>query len=253
MTGSQQAPQSREMRWDFRPPPHVFFLFLLAQLILPGDGNQGSVAGSCFCDKIISVEQIPPKVLNDIQAQLKTFNRCPFFIRFQLQSITVCGGSRDQWVRDLVSCFERKECGNGHVKSLHHQKPLPHATTRIPEPTDGIAPDTSTPAQTQSTQGSPFPSGTLLWNKELTHHSETTTLTSGYGLEARPEAKANEKQQENPGAAAGTSTLAAVLSLLAIVFFLTAVMVYLLCNRRRVTQQSSADLQLYYEPVNSNA
>lgn len=253
MTGSQQAPQSREMRRSFRPPSHVFFLFLLAQLILPGDGNQGSVAGSCFCDKIISDEQIPPMVLKGIRNQLKKFNRCPFFIRFQLKFISVCGGSRDQWVRDLVSCFERKECGNDHAKSLHQQKPLPHTTTRIPEPTDGIVPDTSTPAQTQSTQGPPFPSGTQLWNKELTHHSETTALTSGYGLEARPEAKADEKQQEKPGAAAGASALVAVLSLLATVFFLTAVTVYMSCNRRRVTQQSSADLQLYYEPVNSNA
>lgn len=98
-----------------------------------------------------------------------------------------------------------------------------------------------------------------MWNKELTHHSETTALTSGYGLEARPEAKADEKQQEKPGAAAGApalaadekqqekpgaaagpSALAAVLSLLATVFFLTAVMVYMWCNKKRVTQQSSA-------------
>lgn len=81
-------------------------------------------------------------------------------------------------------------------------------------------------------------------NKELTQHWEMTILPSGYGLDARPEAEANEKQQddkeqEEPGAGAGTSALVPVLSLLAIVFFLTAAMAYVLCNRR-VKRQSSA-------------
>lgn len=96
-------------------------------------------------------------------------------------------------------------------------------------------------------------------NKELTQRSETATLTLGYNLEAGPEAKANEKQQEdkpqgkNPGAAAVQPAVVPVLSLLAIVFLLTAAMVYVLCNRRNKTHQSSAGLQLHYTSVNQDS
>ncbi|XP_052051778.1 C-X-C motif chemokine 16 [Apodemus sylvaticus] len=222
---------------------------LLALLTLPGEGNQGSVAGSCSCDRTISSgTQIPPGILNHIRKNLKAFHRCPFFIRFQLQSKSVCGGSRDQWVHELVTCFESKECGTGHKKSFHHQKLLPQGSTQIPEATEEIPPDTSTPAQIQSTQKSTLPSGTLSLNKELTQHLETTILPLGFSLEARPEAEANEKQQKEPGAGAGTAALVPVLSLLGIVFLLTAAMVYVLC-KRRVTRQSSAGLLLYYTPV----
>ncbi|XP_021069314.1 C-X-C motif chemokine 16 [Mus pahari] len=242
------------MRRGFGPLPRAFFLFLLALLTLPGDGNQGSVAGSCSCDRTIySGTQIPQGTLDHIRKYLKGFHRCQFFIRFQLQSKSVCGGSQDQWVRELVNCFERKECGTGHGKSFHHQKHLPRASTQTPEATEGTSPDTSTPAHIQSTQQSTLPSGALSLNKELTQHWEMTILPSGYGLEARPEVEANEKQQddkqkEEPGAGAGTPALVPVLSLLAIVFFLIAALVYVLCNRR-VKRQGSAGLQLWYTPV----
>lgn len=230
----------------------ALFLFLFALLTLPGDGNQGSVAGSCSCDHVIpSGTQIPPPTLNHMRKHLKTFHRCQFFIRFQLQFKSVCGGSQDQWVHELVNCFEHKQCGIGHGQSFHHQKHVPQASTRIPEATEGKPPDTSTAVQFQSTQQSTFPSGAPSLNKELTRHWETTILPSGYGLEARPEAEANEKQhkqQKEPGAGAGTQALVPVLSLLAIVFFLVAAMVCVLCNRR-VTRQSSSGLQLYYTPV----
>lgn len=230
----------------------ALFLFLFALLTLPGDGNQGSVAGSCSCDHIIpSGTQIPPPTLNHMRKHLKTFHRCQFFIRFQLQFKSVCGGSQDQWVHELVNCFEHKQCGIGHGQSFHHQKHVPQASTRIPEATEGKPPDTSTAVQFQSTQQSTFPSGAPSLNKELTRHWETTILPSGYGLEARPEAEANEKQhkqQKEPGAGAGTQALVPVLSLLAIIFFLVAAMVCVLCNRR-VTRQSSSGLQLYYTPV----
>lgn len=230
----------------------ALFLFLFALLTLPGDGNQGSVAGSCSCDRtILSGTQIPPAALNHMRKYLKAFHRCQFFIRFQLQSRSVCGGSQDQWVRELVNCFEHKHCGIGHGQSFHHQKHVPQASTQIPEATEGKPPDTSTAAQFQSTQQSTLPSGAPSLNKELTHHWETTTLPSGYGLEARPEAEANEKQhkqQKEPGAGAGTPALVPVLSLLAIVFFLVAAMVCVLCNRR-VTRQNSSGLQLCYTPV----
>lgn len=242
------------MRRGFGPLPLAFFLFLLALLTLPGDGNQGSVAGSCSCDRTIySGTQIPQGTLDHIRKYLKAFHRCPFFIRFQLQSKSVCGGSQEQWVRELVNCFERKECGTGHGKSFHHQKHLPQASTQTPEATEGSPPDTSTPAHSQSTQHSTLPSGALSLNKEHTQPWEMTILPSGYGLEARPEAEANEKQQDDkqqeaPGAGASTPAWVPVLSLLAIVFFLTAAMAYVLCNRR-VTQKNSAGLQLWYTPV----
>lgn len=252
MTWPQQAPQRPEMRRGFGPLALALFLFLFALLTLPGDGNQGSVAGSCSCDRtILSGNQIPPAALNHMRKYLKAFHRCQFFIRFQLQSRSVCGGSQDQWVRELVNCFEHKHCGIGHGQSFHHQKHVPQASTRIPEATEGKPPVTSTAAQFQSTQQSTFPSGAPSLNKELTRQWETTTLPSGYGLEARPEAEANEKQhkqQKEPGAGAGTPALVPVLSLLAIVFFLVAAMVCVLCNRR-VTRQNSSGLQLYYTPV----
>lgn len=237
------------MRRGFGPLALALFLFWLALLTLPGDGNQGSVAGSCSCDRTIpSGTQIPPGTLNHIRKHLRAFHRCPFYIRFQLQSRSVCGGSKDQWVRELVNCFEHKECGIGHGQSFHHQKHLPQASTGTPEATEGTPPDTSTPAQTQSTQQSTLPSGAPSLNQELTRPWETTILPSGYGLEARPEAEANEKQQKEPGAGASTAALVPVLSLLAIIFLLVAAMVYMLCKRRG-TQQSSADLQLCYTPV----
>lgn len=257
------------MRQSFGPLSLALFLFLLALLTQPGDGNQGSAIGSCSCGRTIaSGTPVPAATLTHIRKHLKAYDHCPFLIRFHLKSTSVCGRSQDQWVRELISCFEKKECGNGHRKSLHHQDHLPHASTWIPVATEGTPPDTSTPAQIQSTQQSTFPSGALSLNKELTHHSETPALTSsyettalpsGYDLEARPEAKANKKQQEDkeqkekPESSAGTPAAVAVLSLLVIVFLLIAVMVYMLCNRKRVRQQSSADLQLHYAPVSQDS
>nr|QJZ32500.1 CXCL16 [Niviventer fulvescens] len=242
------------MRWGFGPLALALFLFLFALLSLPGDGNQGSVTGSCSCDhKISSGTQILPGTLNHMRKYLKAFHRCQFLIRFQLQSRSVCGGSKEQWVHELVNCFEHKECGIGHGQSFHRQKHVPQVSTRIPEATEGKPPDISTVAQFQSIQQSILPSGVPSLNKELTHHWETTILPSGYGLEARPEVEANEKQQDDregkeAGAGAGTPALVPVLSLLAVAFFLVAALVYVLCNRR-VTRQSSAGLQLYYTPV----
>ncbi|ERE69347.1 C-X-C motif chemokine 16 isoform X1 [Cricetulus griseus] len=266
------------MRQSFGLLPRVLFLFLLALLTQPGDGNQGSATGSCSCGKTIAPGTlVPPATLTHIRKHLKAYDRCPFLIRFHLKSTSVCGRKQDQWVREVISCFENKECGHGHGKSLPHQEPLPHASTQIPVTTEGTPPDTSTPAQIQSTHQSTFPSGALSLNKELTPHSETTAVTSGYETtavtsgyettavtsgcdpEARPKAKANKKQQENkqqkekPESSAGTPGLVPVLSLLVIVFFLTAAVVYMLCTRRRVRQQRSADLQLRYAPVNQDS
>ncbi|CAH6786036.1 C-X-C motif chemokine 16 [Phodopus roborovskii] len=257
------------MRRSFGPLSLALFLFLLAVLTQPGDGNQGSVTGSCSCNKRIpSGVPVPADTLTYIRKQLTAYDRCPFFTRFHLKSISVCGRSQDQWVGELISCFENKECGNGHGKSLHHQEHSPRASTQIPKATEGTPADTSTPAQIRSTQQSTFPSGALSLNEKLPHHSETTAVTSGckttavtsgYDPEARPEAEANKNQQEDkqqkekPEASADTSALVPVLSLLVIVFLLTAAIVYMLCNRRRGRQQSSADLQLHYAPVNQDS
>lgn len=274
----QEAPRSPEMRRGLGPLSLALFFFLLNLLARPGDGNQGSIAGSCSCSKRIrSGTLVPPATVDHIRKHLKTYDRCPFFIRFHLTSMIVCGGSQEPWVRELVSCFDRKECGNGHGKSLHLQEHLPHASTRIPVATEGTPPDTSTPATIQSTQQSTLPPGTLSLNNELTHHIgstaltsgyettvltsgyETTALMSGYDPEAGPEAEANKNRSEGsqqegpPGASAGIPATVPVLSLLAIVFLLAAVMVYMLCNRRRVRRQSSADLQLHYTLVNQDA
>lgn len=258
------------MRQGFGPLPLALFLYLLALLTLPGDGNQGSAAGSCFCKKdILPGTPVPPTSLNYIRQRLQRYDHCTTRIRFWLttSSFTVCGDSQEQWVLDLVKCVDSKECGNGHRKSLHHQEHLPHSSTQIPVATEGTPPATSTPAQMQSTQQSALPSGALSLNKGVTHHSETTALTSGYEStaltpgydpEATPEAEANKNQQENkqqegkPGASAGKAALVPVLSLLAIVFLLTAAMAYVLCSRRD-RQQRPADLQLHYTLVNSSA
>lgn len=269
MVWQQQAPLSPEMRQGFGPLPLALFLYLLALLTPPGDGNQGSVTGSCFCKKnILPGTPVPTTSLNYIRQRLQAYDHCTIRIRFWLtSSVTVCGDSREQWVLDLVKCIDSKECGNGHGKTLHHQEHLPHASTQIPVATEGTPPVTSTPAQMQSTQQSTFPSGALSLNKGVTPHSETTALTSGYestaptsgyDLEARLEAEANKNQQEDkqqegkPGASAGKAALVPVLSLLAIVFLLTAAMAYVLCNRRD-RQQRAADLQLHYILVNSGA
>ncbi|KAL1778917.1 C-X-C motif chemokine 16 [Sigmodon hispidus] len=257
------------MRQGFLSPPLVLTLFLLVLQTLPGDGNQGSATGSCSCNEIPHGVTPPPSTLDHIRKHLRTHDHCRHFIRFHLRLQSVCGEAGQQWVRELVSCFDNKECGNGHGKnSHHHQKHLPHASTQMPMATARTHPDTSTFAQIRSTQQSTFPSEARSLNRELTHPSESTALTSGYqntaftsgyDLEARPEAGANKKQQENeqqkekPGASAGTAPLVPVLSLLAIVFLLTAAMVYVLCNRRRHQQCSSADVQLRYALVNPDS
>ncbi|CAO2643936.1 C-X-C motif chemokine 16 [Lemmus lemmus] len=248
------------MRQGFGPLSLALFPYFLSLLTTPGDGNQGSVTGSCFCIKNIPPgTSVPPTSLNYIRQRLKTYDLCPVRIRFWLAtSFTVCGDSREQWVLDLIKCVDNKECGNGHGKSLYHQERLPHTSTRIPVATEGTPPATSTLAQMQSTQQSTFPSGALSLNKGVAHHRETSALTSGYDLEARPEAKANKKQQEDkqpeekPGASAGKAALVPVLSLLAIVFLLTAAIAYMLCNRRD-RKRSSADLQLHYVLVNKDS
>uniref|UniRef100_A0A8C7C1Y0 C-X-C motif chemokine 16 n=1 Tax=Neovison vison TaxID=452646 RepID=A0A8C7C1Y0_NEOVI len=71
----------------------------------PGHGNEGSVIGSCYCHRRISSHS-PPKgeVMAHFRKHLRAYDRCNFYIRFQLHSRSVCGGSKDTWVQELVSC-----------------------------------------------------------------------------------------------------------------------------------------------------
>ncbi|XP_012515394.1 PREDICTED: C-X-C motif chemokine 16 [Propithecus coquereli] len=240
----------------------VLFL-LLELLILPGDGNEGSVTGSCHCDKRISSDS-PPTVqcMNHLRKHLKAYHRCPGYIRFQLPSRSVCGGRKDQWVQELMRCLDRKECGRAHLGTLARREHLPPPSTQISEPSEGAPSDMRTPAQTlmpstlQSTQHLTLPLGSLSLGKELPHPNETTTPTVGHSLGVGHEAGENQKQlEDNAGPEAGISALVAVPSLLGIIFILTGILVYLLCKRRKQSLYSSPDLQLHYTLVapDSNA
>ncbi|XP_045383041.1 C-X-C motif chemokine 16 [Lemur catta] len=233
-------------------------------LILPGDGNEGSVTGSCHCDKRISSDS-PPTVqfMNHLRKHLKAYHRCPGFIRFQLLTRSVCGGRKDQWVQELMGCLDHKECGYAHSGTLAHQEHLPPPSTQISEPSEGAPSDMRTPAQMlmpstlQSTQHPSLPPGSLSLDKELPHPNETTTPTVGHSLGVAHEAGENQKQlEENAGPESGISTLIAVPSLLGIIFLLTGILVYVLCKRRKEQSlHSSPDLQPHYIPVapDSNA
>lgn len=219
-------------------PQFLALLPLLAQLILPGDCNEGSSAGSCHCDKIFFSDS-PPTVqaIGRFQKLLKAFDRCTPLVRFRLLYRTVCGGSKDPWVIDLISCFERRECGFDNSGRVAHQGHLPPPSTQVPESTERAPAVTGIPSQTylppilQSTQQPTLPVGTLNLDKKLTHAHETTTSSVGHSLEAEPEAGENQKQlEENVGP---TSVVVPVLSLLVIVFILTGVLLYVLCKRRR--------------------
>ncbi|XP_048221261.1 C-X-C motif chemokine 16 isoform X2 [Perognathus longimembris pacificus] len=241
------------MRPGWTPRPRALLLFLLSQLTLPGDGNEGSVFGSCPCDKkILSAPR--PELMDHIRKYLKAYNHCPSYVRFHLHSQKVCGGSKEPWVQELMSCLDRKECGSAHKKRLTDQKHLPPTSTPIPEPTEAASPDKSTLAQTQHTQQSTLPPGPLPLDNQFTLLCETTTPTSTYSLGARPEAVGNHKQQEEKGAAtAGTSAVVPVLSLLAIAFILTGVLLFVLCKRRKQSKEYSSDLQLQYTLVTPNS
>ncbi|XP_012634885.1 C-X-C motif chemokine 16 [Microcebus murinus] len=233
---------------------------LLALQIPPGDGNEGSVTGSCHCDRTFSSDS-PPKVKyrNHLRKQLKTYHRCPRYIRFHLPFGSVCGGKKDQWVEELMSCFDHKECGHAYSETLARQKHLPPPSTHISEPSEGAPSDMRTPAQTlmpstlQCTQHPTLPPGSLSLDEELPHPNETTTPTVGHSLGVGHKAGENQKHlEENAGPEARISALVAVPCLLGFIFILTGILACVLCKRRR---QSSPDLQFHYTIVapDSNA
>lgn len=241
------------MRRGWGPESLLLQLLLLAQLTLPGDGNEGSKAGSCSCGWKISSGS-PPGVqaMEHFRKYIKVYENCNSFIRFHLLHRTVCGGSKDRWVIELISCLDKKECGFAYYQSVVHQEHLPSPSTQVPVSSEnaptvmGIPAQTYLPPTLQSTQQPTLPVGVLSLDKNLTHANETTTSSVGHSLEVGE----NQKQMdENVGPTAKTSVIVPVLSLLGIVFVLTVVIVYLLCNKRKPSLQDSPDLQLQYTPV----
>ncbi|XP_073737694.1 C-X-C motif chemokine 16 [Callorhinus ursinus] len=236
-------------------------LFLLAQLPPPGDGNEGSAIGSCYCHKAIPSGPPPmAEFMAHLRKHLRAYDRCNSYVRFQLHSRSVCGGSKDSWVQQLMSCFDRKECGYANSGSAAPRGHLPPASTQVPEPTQRAPSDMGSPAQTylpstsQSTVQPTLPAGEQALDKKLTHANEITTSTEGQGLGAGPEAGERQKQlEEKPGPSAWTSAMVPVLSLLTIVFILTTVLLYVLCKRMKHSLQQSPDLQLPYTPVASDS
>ncbi|XP_004716227.1 C-X-C motif chemokine 16 [Echinops telfairi] len=236
---------------DWGPGSRVLPLLLLMQLPLPGNGNEGSISGSCYCDDLLS--DLSPAKKAHIRKYVRDYQRCPAYVRFRLHSRTVCGGNVQQWVREVMSCLDNKECGLALLASQAHQKQPPSLSTQAPEPTEGAPSHLVTPAQTHlpSTQQPTLPVAAQSLDRGLIYSNESTTFTVSHNLGAGLVAGENQKQLEGIGSlAAGTSALVPVLSLLLITFILTGVLLYVLCNRKRQqARKYCPDLQLHYRPV----
>lgn len=245
---------SPEMRRGWGPRCLALSFALLAQLTLPGDGNEGSITGSCPCDEVISSgSPLKAGPMGHLRKHVKVYHRCASYVRFQLPFRSVCGGSKDQWVQELMSCFDRRECGHAHFRKVPPQEHLPPPRTLIADPTEEAPSDMGSPGQMylpptlKSTQQPTIPARVPSLDKQLTHTSETTTSTASHSLGVGPGVGENQKQlKEN---VAGPSAMVPVLCLLAIVFVLTGALLYVLCKRRRQLLQYSPDLQLHYAPV----
>ncbi|XP_010950024.1 C-X-C motif chemokine 16 [Camelus ferus] len=239
----------------------LLLTLLIAWLTPQADSNEGSIVGSCPCNRRFSSHSPPNgRYMGQLQKRLKAYQRCNSYVRFQLPLGSVCGGSSDRWVQELMHCFDRRECGLAYTSSMARQRHLPSRSTQVPDPTERARSDTSTPTQMylpdtlQSTQPSTLPADLLSSDQKLILTNQTTMSSVGHSLGVKPEARENQKQgsklEENVGPAAGTSAMVPVLSLLAIVFVLTGVLLYVVCKRRRErSPQHFPDLQLHYVPV----
>ncbi|XP_066877080.1 C-X-C motif chemokine 16 isoform X2 [Kogia breviceps] len=241
--------------WELRFP---FLLLFLARHTPPGDGNEGSIAGSCPCNRRISSHSPPnDQYMGHLRKYLKAYQHCSNYVRFQLSLGNVCGGSSDGWVQELMRCFDREECGRAHARSVARQGHVPPRSTQVPEPTEKTPSATGTPAQKylpstqQPTQRPTPPEEAPSLDRKLIHTNETNAYTLGHRLGARPGARGNQKQlEENVAPAAGTSAMVLVLSLLGIVFLLTGALLYMLCRKRREQSlQCPPDLHRHYVHV----
>lgn len=229
----------------------ALLLLLFGVLILPGDGNEGSRAGSCHCKKLISSKSPPTaQELEFFRKQLRTYDDCVYYIRFQMRSRTVCGGAKDPWVLELMRCFNEKECGQAHSGSMTQKQYVPPQSSQVSVSTQRAPLNISTPVQVTShqpptTRQSTQPSTSF--DRMLTHATGFTS-TKSYDLDASADHQMNQKQKK-VDSAAGPSVLVPVLSLLAIVFFLFIVLLCLLYKRRQESRQRFADLQPDDAPV----
>lgn len=178
----------------------------------------------------------PFKVVESIRQRLNGHVSCGDYVRLQIGSRGVCVGSRERWVIELTSCFDRKECGHAYSERVVQQVHSPPHSTPIPESTEGTPAITDTPAQTylpltlQSTQQPTLPVPTLSLDTKLIHSPETTASSGGHNLETGPEAGANQKQLE--GNVGPTPGIYVALPVLLAIFLLTGVLLYVLCKRR---------------------
>uniref|UniRef100_A0A286XY48 C-X-C motif chemokine 16 n=1 Tax=Cavia porcellus TaxID=10141 RepID=A0A286XY48_CAVPO len=206
------------------------------RLSASGDGNEGSIAGSCHCDKTVSSDLVTAQLVTHVRKYVKGYQLCaPLTYRFQLYSQSVCGGSRDQWVLEVVSCLDRGECGHAYRKNPVHQKIFASPGTPIPRPTEGHSPESSTPAQKyppsalQSITKPTLLPGTHSLDTRLTHLSETSTPMVGYGLEA------GHRAMENQQGAIGSAS--AVVSVVLGATVVIAIGVFFCIRRQRRTRQ----------------
>uniref|UniRef100_H0WS27 C-X-C motif chemokine 16 n=1 Tax=Otolemur garnettii TaxID=30611 RepID=H0WS27_OTOGA len=215
-------------------------VLLLAQLTLPGDGKEGSITGNCHCDKIISSDSSPSfQFMDHLRKHLKGYHRCPNYVRFQLPYRSVCGGSKDQWVQELMSCFDLQECGFCGTRIIYFPQ-HPQAWAGLNPPASVCCSNVGTPAQKlvpftlQSTHYSILPPGSLSLDEELPHPNETTTPTVEHRLGAGHKTGEYQKQvEESAGPKAGTSPI--VPNFLGVIFLLTGILVMLVEVQRRNT------------------
>ncbi|KAK1331570.1 hypothetical protein QTO34_009527 [Cnephaeus nilssonii] len=186
------------MRWGWGPRCLALRLLLLAQLTEPGHGNEGSRAGSCYCNRKFLPDS-PPTIKDMERFREHLTNHVPCtggFVRFQLKfplrSWSVCGGSKDPWVTELKNCFDRRECGHAYSGRVVQQEHSPPPSIQIPKSTEGAPAVTDIPAQTylpltlRSTQQPTLPVGTLSLDKKPIHAHETTTSAVDHSLETGP-------------------------------------------------------------------
>lgn len=258
-SGNQSAARGAEMVPGGGPGAYGTCLLLLMLLILPGNGNEGSKAGNCYCTKIFSSNS-PPTAdqLKVLRKRLEEYNQCFGYARFRFRPqfssqpklYSVCGGSQDPWVLDLISCYEKKECGHLHSQSqsMAHQEHLLPPNHQVPESTEKTPWNTSTPTQTapsptlQFTQQPTLPAATPSFENNFTHNSETTTSLVGPSLHAALEIREQEKGNK------GSAALVAVPSLLGIIFILFIIILYLHYKRRQISLHDSPDLELPLAP-----
>ncbi|KAG8517063.1 C-X-C motif chemokine 16, partial [Galemys pyrenaicus] len=237
VSGLQTARGGHEMWLLWVPQFRMLLLLLLAWLTLPGYGNEGSRAGSCHCDKRFPSHSPPTgKILQYFQQHLEVYLRCFPAVRFQIHfdnppyQRSVCGGSKDQWVLNLMSCFDQRECGLAHFGNMDHQKHLHPTNVQVPESTERAPLNISSPVQMYlpPTLQPNLLAGTPSLDEKLTYPNKTINSTVGRRLEVK-----DEQNQDKVNSAAGTPALLPVLSLLLITFMLTIVLIYVLCKRRQ--------------------